>query len=98
MSVSSPVVPRHEMQSSTATTRLPDSPAGLDEEQLERWLWEISESAPASPTVRVDDDRSQPSICEDWEPSTSSPIGHSYQADYLVMAAVFAIVAFLWMQ
>jgi hypothetical protein len=73
MSVSSPVMPRHEVQSSTATTRLPDSSAVLD------------------------DDRSQQSICEGGKPSTSSPIGHSYKADYLVMAAVFAIVVFLWM-
>lgn len=98
MSVSSPVMLRHEVQSSTATTRLPDSPAVLDDEQLEQWLWEIPESAPALLMVSVDEDRSQQSICEGWELSTSSPIGHSYRADCLVMVAVFAIVAFLWMQ
>ena len=98
MSVSSPVMPRHEVQSSTATTRLPDSPAVLDDEQLERWLGEIPEAAPASLMVSVDDDPSQQSICEGWEPSTSSSIGHAYKADCLVMAAVFAIVVFLWMQ
>jgi hypothetical protein len=98
MSVSLPVMPRHEVQSSTATTRLPDRPTVLDDEQLEQWLWEIPEAAPASLTVNVDDDPSQQSICEGREPSTSSPIGHSYKADYLVMAAVFAIIVFLWMQ
>ena len=100
MSVSLPVMPRHEVQSSTATTRLrlPDSPAVLDDEQLEQWLGEIPESAPALLMVSVDDDRSQQSIGAAWELSTSSPIGHSYQADCLVMVAVFAIVAFLWMQ
>jgi hypothetical protein len=74
MSVSSPVMPRHEVQSSTATTKLLDSSAGLDDEPLERWLW------------------------KGREPSTSSSIGHSYKADYLVMTAVFAIIVLLWMQ
>jgi len=98
MSVSSPVMPRHELQSSTATTRLPDSPAGLDNEQLERWLCEIPEAAPTSLTVSVDDDPLQQSICKGRTPSTASPTGHSYKADYLVMVAVFTIIVFLWMQ
>jgi hypothetical protein len=98
MSISSPVMPRHEVQSSTATTRLPDRPAVRDDEQLERRLWEIPKAVPASLPVSFDDDLSQQSICEGREPSISSPIGHSYKADYLVMAAVFAIIVFLWMQ
>ncbi|MDH3602093.1 MAG: hypothetical protein OEU26_20975 [Candidatus Tectomicrobia bacterium] len=98
MSVFSPVMQRHEVQASTATTRLPDSPATGDDEQSDRWLWEDSESAPASLTVSFDDDQPQQSICEGREPSTASPIGNSYKVDYVMMAAVFAIIVFLWMQ
>jgi hypothetical protein len=98
MSVSSPVIPRYEVQSSTATTRLSDRSAVLDDRQVERLLWEIPEAEPASLTVSFDNDQSQESICEGREPSTSSPRGHSYKADSLVMVAVFAIIVFLWMQ
>jgi hypothetical protein len=35
MSVSSPVIPRYEVQSSTATTRLSDRSAVLDDRQVE---------------------------------------------------------------
>jgi hypothetical protein len=98
MSISSRVVPRHEMQSSTTTTRLTDSPAVLDVGQLEQWLWKAPESASASLTVSVDEDLSPQSIVAGRDPSTSPPSGHSYQADYVVMTAVFVIIIFLWMQ
>jgi hypothetical protein len=98
MSISSRVVSQHERQSSTTTPRLTDSPAVLDVEQLEQWLWKAPESAPVSLTVSFDEDLSQQSIVAGREPSTSSPSSHSYQADYVVMTAVFVIIIFLWMQ
>ena len=98
MRVSPSVMPRHEAPSASVTTKLPDSPAGLDDEQLERWAWEDAEPAPSLLPVSFDEDQPQPSICDGLEPSPSSPVGDSYKADYVVMAAVCAIIVFLWMQ
>ena len=98
MSVSSPATRRHEVQSPTATTRLPDNAAVQEDEQFERWAWEDLEPAPSSLTGSVDDDQPQQSICESLEPSTSPTAGSSYKTDYVLMAAVCAIIVFLWMQ
>jgi hypothetical protein len=97
MSVSSPVMPRPETPSSTVTPRLPGSLDTLDDEQLKRWVWEGSEPAPTSPTGNVDD-QPQQSVVEGLEPSPSSRTGKPYKADCVLMAAVFAIIFFLWMQ
>jgi hypothetical protein len=92
------IVQRYEVSLSTVTTRLSGSPTTLNDEQWEEGIGEGLEPEPVSLTSCFDDDQPQPSICQGLEPAPSSPTGHSCKADYALMAAVCAIIVFLWMQ